>query len=108
MKFAKILLASLAISTATLGTTAHAFDGDDRIETSVRQDANFHANVEKAVKILEEKGYSVQKVEADTYKAKRFGKALPALKAEAYKGHVEYEITLSYPELNIVEEVVED
>lgn len=108
MKIAKILLTSLAVSTATLSSVAYAdFDQDDRIEATVRNDASFQANADKAVKILEQKGYTVKKIEADTYKKSRFGKPQPALKAEAYKGHVEYDVKFSYPDLRIVSERVE-
>lgn len=107
MKIANILLTSLALTTASTVAVA-GYDYDDRIEAQVYQDKNFQANADKAVKILEQKGYTVKKIEADTYKKTRFSKPQPALKAEAYKGHVEYEIKFSYPDLNIVQEKVDD
>ena len=109
MKLVKILLVSLAISSATVATTAHAdYDYEDRIENSVRQDSNFKVNVEEAVKLLESKGYTVKKVKADTYKPSRFGKPQPALEVEAYKNHMEYDIKLSYPDLRILKEKIDN
>ena len=108
MKLIKILATALILST-TATVTAHAeFDYEDRIEHGVRTDANYQANVEKAIKMLEAKGYSVKKVKADTYKPKRLGKPQPALEVEAYKNHVEYDIKLSYPELRILKERVDN
>lgn len=100
--FGKILLATVAIATATLGTTAHAYDFDDRVEAKMHQDVNFDATVAKAVKMLEAKGYTVQNVEADS----EFGK--PVLEVEAYKNYQEYDIKLSYPELKILKERRDD
>lgn len=109
MKIAKILLTSLALTTAAASTVAMAdYDYDDRIEAQVYQDKNFQANADKVVKILEKKGYTVKKVEADTYKKTPFSKSQPVIKAEAYKGYVEYEIKFSYPDLNIVQERADD
>lgn len=102
MTFTKILLTSLTIATATLTTTAHAFDFDDRIEMSVYQDTNYETNVAKAVKMLEQKGYTVESVEPDTHRGK------PTLSVEAYKNYAEYEIELSYPELRIIKEKRDD
>ncbi|MDO4896084.1 MAG: PepSY domain-containing protein [Moraxella sp.] len=105
----KALITALLISTAPVAMTAYAdYDYEDRIENSVRQDANFSTNVEKAVKMLEQKGYTVKKVKADTYKKSRFSKPLPALEVEAYKGHIEYDIKLSYPDLRILKEKIDD
>ena len=93
------LVATLAIGSATLATIAYAdYDYDDRIEAKVYQDNNFDANVAKAVKILERKGYQVGEVDVDT----RMGK--PVLEIEAYKNHAEYDIVMSYPDLRIISE----
>ena len=101
----KILLSTLIIATAPLAISAHADDDyEDRIEASVRQDANYSANVQKATKILEDKGYTIKKIKADTYKKSRLAKPVPALQAEAYKGAVEYDIKFTYPDLKIVKE----
>ena len=96
MKFAKILLTALAISTATI-TTMSANAGD-YIEYQVRQDVNFDKNIEKAIVILAKKGYQVGEIDVDD----RWGK--PVLEIEAYKGYVNYDIVMSYPDLKIISE----
>lgn len=97
MKLIKILLATLAISTATVATVAHA-DFDDYLKAKVYQDSNFDATIQKAIKILEAKGYQVGEIDIDTH----FGKTV--LEIEAYKNYQEYDIIMSYPDLKIISE----
>lgn len=109
MKLIKALAIAFTIGTATVATTAYAdYDYEDQIENSVRTDANYQANVQKAIKILEAKGYVVKKIKADTYKTSRFAKPQPALEVEAYKGQAEYDIKLSYPDLRLLKERMDD
>ncbi|WP_066801147.1 PepSY domain-containing protein [Moraxella oblonga] len=102
MKLIKILTLSLALGTTTVSVAHADYDYDDRIEAQIYQDVNFDANVAKAVKMLEQKGYTVVDVEVDTH----FGK--PVLDIEARKGYVEYDIRLSYPDLRILKERADD
>lgn len=96
MKLAKALLTALVISSTSLvAINAHA---DDYLEFQTRQDVNFEKNVQKAIAILTKKGYQVDTNSIDV--DERWGK--PVLEIEAYKGAVKYDITMSYPDLNIL------
>ncbi len=96
MKLAKALLTALVISSTSLvAIHAHA---DDYLEFQTRQDVNFEKNVQKAIAILTKKGYQVDTNSIDV--DERWGK--PVLEIEAYKGAVKYDITMSYPDLNIL------
>lgn len=96
MKLTQAIFLSLALTTTVVGV-AHA-DYDDYVEAKVYQDPQFDSKVEQAIRIVKSKGYEVADVDVDT----RFGK--PVLEIEAYKGYVEYEIVLSYPDLKIISE----
>lgn len=107
-KFTKLLITSLIITT-TVGAGAVAHDiYDDYVEHSMYQDANFASNVEKAVAMLEQQGYTIKKVEAEAYQPMHLTTPQPALQIDAYKGHLEYEMTLSYPDLRVVKTKIDD
>lgn len=95
MKLVKIFLTALAISTASIATVAHA---DDYIEYQTRQDVNFDKNVQKAITILQQRGYQVGEIDVDD----RWGK--PVIEIEAFKNNAEYDIVMSYPDLKIISE----
>lgn len=107
MKIKALLTAGL-IATVPMMSAYADNDLDDRIEAGVLQDANYTSNVQKATKILEGKGYSVVKIEADAYKKSRFAKPVPALQADVLKGAVEYDVVLTYPDLKIVKEKIDN
>ncbi|MDO4896085.1 MAG: PepSY domain-containing protein [Moraxella sp.] len=96
MKLTKAIFLSLILATTAVGV-AHA-DYDDYIEAKVYQDPQLDNKIEQAIRIVKNKGYEVADVDIDT----RFGK--PVLEIEAYKGRMEYEIILSYPDLKIISE----
>ena len=52
--------------------------------------------------MLEKRGYRVYKIEADDHRGR------PAFDVDAYKGNVEYDIKLSYPDLRILKEKIDD
>ncbi|STZ77322.1 PepSY domain-containing protein [Bergeriella denitrificans] len=92
----KIFALSLAaLTAATLPAVSAA---GDYIERQVYESADFPAKRDQAVKMLEAKGYRISDIDVDD----RWGK--PVLEIEAYKNHQEYDIILSYPDLNIIEE----
>lgn len=91
----KLMLAALiAISGAAVA--------DDYIEYKMHQDPAYEQNRAKAVKMLEARGYRVYKIEADDHRGR------PAFDVDAYKGNVEYDIKLSYPDLRILKEKIDD
>lgn len=71
-------------------------DFDDRIEAKVYQDKSYQTVKQKAIEKLEQEGYQVVEIEADSYRFK------PALSIEAYKNGQEYDIKLSYPDLVVL------
>ena len=79
-------------------SAASASANDDAIERQIYSDKNFEQNRAKAVKILEQRGYQVHRVDPDDH----WGK--PVLEIEAYKNGREYDILLSYPDLKIIRE----
>lgn len=62
---------------------------------------NFEQNRAKAVKMLEQRGYQVHDVEADSRRGQ------PVLDIEAFKDGREYDIVLSYPDLKIIKERID-
>lgn len=94
-KMLKTFLLALAVTLAL--TTSAAWAGD-RIERQVENDPDYRANVDKAIKMLEARGYRVHDVDADDYLGK------PALDVDAEKIGREYDIKLSYPDLKILRE----
>ncbi|MCF7521721.1 PepSY domain-containing protein [Neisseria sp. ZJ106] len=88
--------------TAIVALTASTAFANDYIEHQIYSDKNYEQNQAKAMKLLQSRGYTVQKIEADDH----FGK--PVLEAEAYKNGREYDIRLSYPDLRIISEGIDD
>lgn len=86
--------AIVALSAATAGAS-------DYIEQKIYSDKNFEQNRAKAVKILEQRGYQVHDVEADSRRGQ------PVLDIEAFKDGREYDIVLSYPDLKIIKERID-
>lgn len=99
MKLVKVVVTSLVLLVSGVGVGANA---NDYIEHKVYQDVNFEATVNKAVDVLTKKGYQVRDIEVDS----RLGK--PVLEIEAYKGHIQYDIVLSYPDLSPISERIDD
>ncbi|WP_315043564.1 PepSY domain-containing protein [Faucicola mancuniensis] len=99
--FNKSVIATLAVL-PVLFTSVSAMAGDDMIERQVYQDKNYPAVQQKAVNMLRQRGYQVVDVEADDHFFK------PALSVEAYKNNQEYDIKLSYPDLKILSERIDD
>lgn len=96
----KILATVLALS---LLTPAVAFaDNDDHIEREIRTDVNYQANVKKATQLLQSKGYQVVGIDPDVHRGQK------TLGVEAYKNGQEYDIRLSYPNLEILSERLDD
>ena len=91
----KILLAAI-ISMSAVSASAN-----DYIEHKIYSDRNFEQNRTKAVRMLEQRGYQVHKVDPDDH----WGK--PVLEIEAYKNGREYDIILSYPDLKIIRETID-
>lgn len=89
-----LLTAIVALSAATVGAS-------DYIEQKIYSDKNFEQNRAKAVKILEQRGYQVHDVEADSRRGQ------PVLDIEAFKDGREYDIVLSYPDLKIIKERID-
>lgn len=87
---------------AILAATASSAFANDRIENQIYSDANFPQKQAQARQILENKGYQVHKIDADDH----WGK--PVLEIEAYKNNREYDILMSYPDLKIIRESVDD
>lgn len=85
---------------AALGLSATAF-ANDRIEQEIHNSGQFEAKRAQAVKVLEQKGYAVHDVDADDHMGK------PVLDVEASKNNQEYDIKLSWPDLNIIEEKID-
>ena len=89
-----LLTAIVALSAATAGA-------GDYIEQKIYSDKNFEQNRAKAVKLLEQRGYQVHDVEADSRRGQ------PVLDIEAFKDGREYDIVLSYPDLKIIKERID-
>lgn len=89
-----LLTAIVALSAATAGASNY-------IEHKIYNDKNFEQNRAKAVKILEQRGYQVHDVEADSRRGQ------PVLDIEAFKDGREYDIVLSYPDLKIIKERID-
>lgn len=88
----------LTVIVALSATTAGA---SDYIEHKIYSDKNFEQNRAKAVKMLEQRGYQVHDVEADSRRGQ------PVLDIEAFKDGREYDIVLSYPDLKIIKECID-
>ncbi|WP_315040560.1 PepSY domain-containing protein [Faucicola mancuniensis] len=97
----KIAIASLMALPMMFASVAHA-DYDDEIEYKILRDANYPAIKQKAIKQLQAKGYRVLDIDADDYHGK------PSLSIEAVKNHQEYDIELSYPDLKVLKEKLDN
>lgn len=103
----KLLLTSLVSAFFLMGMgMAHADlnahqDLDNQTENQVYEDKNFNVTKEKAITLLQQKGYNVVDVEADDYRGK------PSLSVEATKNGQEYDIEMLYPSLKIVKEKID-
>ena len=87
--------------TAIIALSAASASANDYIEHQIYSDKNFEQNRAKAVKMLEQRGYQVHDVEADSRRGQ------PVLDIEAFKDGREYDIVLSYPDLKIIKERID-
>ncbi|WP_230660796.1 PepSY domain-containing protein [Psychrobacter sp. I-STPA10] len=71
-------------------------DLDDKIKKSVYEDSNFDSIKQKAIQKLSNMGYTVEDIDVDDYRQK------PVLEIEAKRGSQDYDIKLSYPDLQII------
>ena len=90
-----------SLFTALIALAAAASFANDYIEHQIYSDKNFEQNRDKALKILEKRGYQVEEVEADDRRGK------PVLDIDAYKNGHKYDIVLSYPDLRIIKERID-
>lgn len=74
----------------------HQPDVDDKIKKSVYEDSNFESIKQKAIQKLTNMGYKVEDVDVDDYRQK------PVLEIEAERNAQDYDIKLSYPDLQII------
>lgn len=96
LNFKQLAAASLVALTSVSAIAGN--DADDRIEATIIQDKNYPTLKQQAITKLQNKGYQVIEIDADTHFSK------PALSVEAYKGGQEYDIKLAYPSLDILKE----
>ena len=81
---------------------AEGFDlYEDYAQYRMETDPSFARHHNRAVSILQGRGYEVHDSDTDLYWAR------PVLEFEAYKGSLEYKIVMTYPDLNIIEERVD-
>lgn len=71
-------------------------DLDDKIKKSVYEDNNFESIKQQAIQKLTNMGYQVEDIDVDDYRQK------PVLEIEAERGSQDYDIKLSYPDLQII------
>ena len=90
-----------SLFTALIALAAAASFANDYIEHQIYSDKNFEQNRDKALKMLEKRGYQVEEVEADDRRGK------PVLDIDAYKNGRKYDIVLSYPDLRIIKERID-
>ena len=74
---------------------------EDYAQYRMETDPSFAAHHDRAVSILNDRGYQVHDSDIDLHWAR------PVLEFEAYKGSLEYKIVMTYPDLNIIEERVD-
>lgn len=91
-----LLTVIVALSATTAGASDYIY-----IEHKIYSDKNFEQNRAKAVRMLEQRGYQVQDVDADSRRGQ------PVLEVEAFKDGREYDIVLSYPDLKIIKERID-
>ena len=95
----KILASILALS--LLAPVAAFADYEDMIERQIYMDPSYQANVQKAVKILQDRGYRIKDIEPGVHRGQKI------LDVEAYKDFQEYDVYLSYPDLKIISERID-
>ena len=96
----KLLLPAAVICAIFLA--AEGFDlYEDYAQYRMETDPAFAQHHNRAVSILQGRGYEVHDSDTDLHWAR------PVLGFEAYKGSLEYKIVMSYPDLNIIEERVD-
>lgn len=86
----------------TLVLASGAAFANDAVENQVRNDRHYSEKLRQAQQLLAGRGYRVIKIEADDHRGR------PALDVEAVKGNREYDIKLSYPDLRIIYERLDD
>lgn len=74
----------------------HQPDIEDKIKSTILADDNFELIKKKAAQKLEKMGYVIDEIEVDDYQQKAI------LKADVDRGDKEYEVRLSYPDLDIL------
>ncbi len=98
--FEKLLLPAVAVCAVCLAVGG--FDlYEDYAQYRMETDPSFAAHHDRAVSILNDRGYQVHDSDIDLHWAR------PVLEFEAYKGSLEYKIVMTYPDLNIIEERVD-
>lgn len=97
----KIVLSTLVAVPFVVGSVSAVAD-DNHIERQMYQDKNYQSVITKARQTLEAKGYQVIEIEADDYRFQ------PALSVEAIKNGQEYDIKLSYPNLKVLKEKIDN
>ena len=96
----KLLLPVAAVCAIFLA--AEGFDlYEDYAQYRMETDPSFARHHNRAVSILQGRGYEVHDSDTDLHWAR------PVLEFEAYKGSLEYKIVMSYPDLNILVERVD-
>ncbi|ELA09071.1 hypothetical protein MOMA_01640 [Moraxella macacae 0408225] len=100
-KIALVALLALPFGIAYADLNDRHDSMDDQIETQIYQDKNFNTIKQKAIEMLQQKGYRVADIDADDYRGK------PSLSIEAYKNGQEYDIEMLYPSLKIVKEKID-
>lgn len=83
---------------ATLLVASGAALADDYIEQQMMSDSQFSQKRQQAIAKLEAKGYHVIEIDADDYRGR------PVFEVDAVKDRQEYDIKLSYPDLEILVE----
>ena len=101
----KPLLKKLLLPAVTVCAVCLAVGGfdlyEDYAQYRMETDPFFAAHHDRAVSILNDRGYQVHDSDIDLHWAR------PVLEFEAYKGSLEYKIVMAYPDLNIIEERVD-
>lgn len=90
------LLTSEKKAWSQLWQNEHGDHNKTNAKQRVYQDANFNSVKAKAERKLKDMGYSIDEIEVDDYQNKGI------LKADVDRGDKEFEIRLSYPELQIL------
>lgn len=86
---------------ASCGFSAAAL-ANDHVERQTLLDPNLAQVQQQAIALLDNRGYSIAKIEVDTHMNR------PSLEVKAYKNGLAYDIELLYPTLEIVKEKIDD